>query len=384
MTSRLHLTVDGPAAAPVLLLGSSLGTAAAMWEPQVPLLAERFRVIRYDHLGHGRSAVPAGPYTLDLLGRELLRTLDDLDLRWVHYAGLSLGGMVGMWLAAHAPDRVRRLALLCTSASLGPAGPWRERAATVRAGGLPAIADAVVARWFTPAFAAARPGRGRRTPGHADRDLPGRIRGLLRGDRRDGPPPRPGPDRHADPGRRGRGRPGDPGGARPGDRRTRPRGAAGGGRRGGAPGQRRADPCRWADSCGNTSRNRVDDGRPRAARDRHDGTPAGARRRARRPRGRRHRRVHRRLPGLHHPLRVGRGVDPARSRPAYPQLHHPRRARHPAPRRGVGDARAGRAGQRAERAGGGGGPAPGRRLRWRTGGEPGVHGGPGGTAAGGG
>ncbi|WP_030486956.1 3-oxoadipate enol-lactonase [Micromonospora chokoriensis] len=157
MTTRLHLVVDGPATAPVLLLGSSLGTAAAMWEPQVPALAERFRVIRYDHLGHGRSAVPPGPYTLDLLGRELLRTLDDLDVPWVHYAGLSLGGMVGMWLAAHAPDRVRRLALLCTSASLGPPEQWRERAATVLADGLPAIADAVVARWFTPAFAAARP-----------------------------------------------------------------------------------------------------------------------------------------------------------------------------------------------------------------------------------
>ncbi|MEU4531205.1 3-oxoadipate enol-lactonase [Micromonospora ureilytica] len=157
MTSRLHLTVDGPAAAPVLLLGSSLGTAAAMWEPQVPALAEQFRVIRYDHLGHGRSAVPSGPYTLDLLGRELLRTLDDLDVARVHYAGLSLGGMVGMWLATHAPERVRRLALLCTSASLGPPEQWRERAATVRADGLPAIADAVVGRWFTPAFAAAHP-----------------------------------------------------------------------------------------------------------------------------------------------------------------------------------------------------------------------------------
>ncbi|MET8258005.1 3-oxoadipate enol-lactonase [Micromonospora sp. NPDC005205] len=157
MTSRLHLTVDGPAAAPVLLLGSSLGTAAALWEPQVPALAQRFRVIRYDHLGHGRSAVPPGPYTLDLLGRELLRTLDDLDVQWVHYAGLSLGGMVGMWLAAYAPDRVRRLALLCTSASLGPPEQWRERAATVLTGGMSAIADAVVARWFTPAFATARP-----------------------------------------------------------------------------------------------------------------------------------------------------------------------------------------------------------------------------------
>ncbi|MFD6679480.1 3-oxoadipate enol-lactonase [Micromonospora parva] len=157
MTARLHLTVDGPTVAPVLLLGSSLGTAAAMWDPQVPALARRFRVIRYDHLGHGRSAVPPGPYTLDLLGRELLRTLDDLDVPWVHYAGLSLGGMVGMWLATYAPERVRRLALLCTSASLGPPEQWRDRAATVRAEGLPTIADAVVARWFTPAFAAARP-----------------------------------------------------------------------------------------------------------------------------------------------------------------------------------------------------------------------------------
>ncbi|MBY8871381.1 3-oxoadipate enol-lactonase [Micromonospora sp. PLK6-60] len=153
----MHATVDGPATAPVLLLGSSLGTAGAMWEPQVPALAQRFRVIRYDHLGHGRSAVPAGAYTVELLGREVLRLLDDLGAARVDYAGLSLGGMVGMWLAAHAPDRVRRLALLCTSASLGPPEQWRDRAATVRAAGLPPIADAVVARWFTPAFAATRP-----------------------------------------------------------------------------------------------------------------------------------------------------------------------------------------------------------------------------------
>lgn len=158
MTSRLHNSEDGPAAAPVLLLGSSLGTTGAMWEPQVAALAKRFRVIRYDHLGHGRSAVPSGPYTMDLLGREVLRTLDDLDVPWVHYAGLSLGGMVGMWLAVHAPDRVRRLALLCTSASLGPPEQWRDRAATVRAVGLEAVADAVVARWFTPGFAADQPG----------------------------------------------------------------------------------------------------------------------------------------------------------------------------------------------------------------------------------
>ncbi|MFF0658969.1 MULTISPECIES: 3-oxoadipate enol-lactonase [Micromonospora] len=157
MTSRLHATLDGPTGAPVLMLGSSLGTTGIMWEAQLSALATRFRVIRYDHLGHGRSAVPPGAYTIDLLGREVLALLDDLDVRRAHYAGLSLGGMVGMWLAAHAPERVDRLALLCTSASLGPPEGWRQRAATVRAHGLEAIADAVVARWFTPAFAESRP-----------------------------------------------------------------------------------------------------------------------------------------------------------------------------------------------------------------------------------
>lgn len=157
MTSRLHATVDGPADAPVLVLGSSLGTTGAMWEPQLAALAARYRVIRYDHLGHGDSAVPLGPYRIELLGREVLALLDDLAVPRAHYAGLSLGGMVGMWLAAHAPERVDRLALLCTSASLGPAEGWRQRAATVRTAGMAAIADAVVARWFTPPFAESRP-----------------------------------------------------------------------------------------------------------------------------------------------------------------------------------------------------------------------------------
>ncbi|MEV6694676.1 3-oxoadipate enol-lactonase [Micromonospora sp. NPDC051196] len=154
---RLHATVDGPPDAPVLVLGSSLGTTGAMWQPQVAALATRFRVVRYDHLGHGGSPVPAGPYRIDLLGREVLRLLDDLAVGSAHYAGLSLGGMVGMWLAAHAPERIDRLALLCTSAYLGPADGWRARAASVRAGQLDAIADTVVTRWFTPGFAAARP-----------------------------------------------------------------------------------------------------------------------------------------------------------------------------------------------------------------------------------
>jgi 3-oxoadipate enol-lactonase len=157
VTSRLHASIDGPAGAPTLVLGSSLGTTGCMWRPQLGPLTERFRVVRYDHLGHGRSALPSGPCTIRTLGEDLLRLLDDLDVRRASYAGLSLGGMVGMWLAAHAPERLDRLALLCTSALLEPAQGWLDRAAAVRAGGTAAVADAVAARWFTPGFVATQP-----------------------------------------------------------------------------------------------------------------------------------------------------------------------------------------------------------------------------------
>ncbi|MFK3984688.1 3-oxoadipate enol-lactonase [Micromonospora sp. NPDC050397] len=157
MTGRLHATLDGPDNAPVLVLGSSLGTTGELWTPQLHALTRRFRVVRYDHAGHGRSALPPGPYTIDGLGAELLALLDDLGLRRVSYGGLSLGGMLGMWLAAYAPQRVERLALLCTSPLLGPAQGWADRAATVRRDGTGAIAGTVVGRWFTSAFAAARP-----------------------------------------------------------------------------------------------------------------------------------------------------------------------------------------------------------------------------------
>jgi 3-oxoadipate enol-lactonase len=157
MTSRLHANVDGPTDAPVLVLGSSLGTTGAMWQPQLAALTEHFRVVRYDHLGHGDSDVPDGPYTIAELGTAVLRLLDDLRVRRASYAGLSLGGMVGMWLAANAPDRIDRMVLLCTSAGLGPEQGWRDRAAATRAGGVEAVADTVVARWFTKGFAATRP-----------------------------------------------------------------------------------------------------------------------------------------------------------------------------------------------------------------------------------
>jgi 3-oxoadipate enol-lactonase len=151
-TAALHYTVDGPADAPVLLLGPSLGTTTELWAPQVPALAARFRVVRYDHRGHGRSPVPPAPYTLAELGGDVLAVLDTLGVGRAHVAGLSLGGMVSMWLAANAPDRVDRLVVVCSSARLGPPDMWADRAAAVRAGGLERIADAVIGRWFPPDF----------------------------------------------------------------------------------------------------------------------------------------------------------------------------------------------------------------------------------------
>jgi 3-oxoadipate enol-lactonase len=153
----VHVVEEGPPNAPAVVLSGSLGSTLAMWDPQVPALSERFRVIRYDHRGHGASPVPKGPYGIDDLGGDLLAALDDLGVRRAHVCGASMGGEVALWLAARAPERVDRLVLVCSCAWFGPPGPWLERAATVRAEGTGAVASAVVDRWFTPAFADANP-----------------------------------------------------------------------------------------------------------------------------------------------------------------------------------------------------------------------------------
>ena len=155
MTALLGYDILGADDAPPLILGGSLGTTRDMWGPQRGALAERLRVIRYDHLGHGTSPDPDGPTSLEELGRAVLGLADHLEVPRFHYCGLSLGGMVGMWLAINAPERIDRLVLLCTSAHMPPADAWRERAQTVEQHGCAAIADAVVDRWFTASFAQA-------------------------------------------------------------------------------------------------------------------------------------------------------------------------------------------------------------------------------------
>jgi 3-oxoadipate enol-lactonase len=148
-----------PGAGVPLLLGGSLGTTHAMWAPQVDGFAERVDTIAFDHRGHGRSPVPDGPYSIATLGGDVLALMDHLGLERASYCGLSLGGMVGQWLAINVPQRIDRLILISAAAHLPPARGWRERAEAVReAGSAGAVADAVVARWFTPRFAARQPG----------------------------------------------------------------------------------------------------------------------------------------------------------------------------------------------------------------------------------
>jgi 3-oxoadipate enol-lactonase len=153
----VHHTVTGPEDAPVLVLSNSLGTTSAMWDPQAEALAERFRLVRYDTRGHGESPTPPGPYSIDDVGGDVVALLDELGIERAHFAGLSLGGMTGMWLAGHAPERVDRLVLLCTSARMGPAQTWADRAATVREQGTGAIVEATLERWLTDGFRADHP-----------------------------------------------------------------------------------------------------------------------------------------------------------------------------------------------------------------------------------
>jgi len=142
---------------PALIFSGSLGTDLTMWQPQADVLKPHFCTLRYDLRGHGRSPVPPGPYSMDDLGSDLLALLDRLGIERASLCGLSIGGMISMWVAAHAPERVDRLVLCSTSAQLGPRESWLERAAIVRADGVQAVTDAVLERWFSPGFTRAHP-----------------------------------------------------------------------------------------------------------------------------------------------------------------------------------------------------------------------------------
>ncbi|WP_328563841.1 3-oxoadipate enol-lactonase [Streptomyces coelicoflavus] len=158
MTTLLHHLSEGPASAPPLLLGPSLGTSYALWDAVAPELSTAHRVIRWDLPGHGGSPADLiGPgATVADLAELVLALADSLGVERFSYAGVSLGGAVGLHLAVHCPERVSSLAVVCSSAHFNGAKPWEERAAQVRDEGLARLAESADARWFTPGFTVPR------------------------------------------------------------------------------------------------------------------------------------------------------------------------------------------------------------------------------------
>lgn len=159
---ELNYLLEGPAGAPVLVLSNSLGTDLHMWDAQIPAFTQHFQVLRYDTRGHGASLVSAGPYSIEQLGRDVLALLDALNIAKASFCGLSMGGLIGQWLAINTPERIERLVLCNTAAKIGTPEVWNPRIDTVLSGGAQAmrdLRDASISRWFTADFAEAQPGK---------------------------------------------------------------------------------------------------------------------------------------------------------------------------------------------------------------------------------
>ncbi len=153
----IHYELNGPEDAPVLVFSNSLGTDLSMWDTQRNLLSKEFRILCYDMRGQGQSSVLPGDTSIGELARDFLGLLDALGLKHVTFCGLSMGGMIGIWLGVNEPARLRRLVLCNTAARIGTTDMWNARIASVRRGGMKAISAAVLERWFSPQFCATSP-----------------------------------------------------------------------------------------------------------------------------------------------------------------------------------------------------------------------------------
>jgi 3-oxoadipate enol-lactonase len=155
--ARIHYDLSGPDDAPVLVFSNSLGANFTMWDSQLPELAKRCRVLRYDTRGHGQSSVTPGPYSIEKLTRDVLGLLDELQFDRVFFCGLSMGGQTGMCLGLTAPTRLHKLILCNTAAKIGTPEMWNQRVEAVRAGGMRSVSTVVIERWLSPAFRAKSP-----------------------------------------------------------------------------------------------------------------------------------------------------------------------------------------------------------------------------------
>ena len=154
---EINVKIEGPENAPVLMLSNSIAADLSMWDPQAPEFAKRFRLIRYDRRGHGASGVPKAPYSMEAMGRDVLAVLDKLGIKSINWCGLSMGGMVGQWLGANAPERIDKLILCNTHYYYADKAPWNDRIKAAREKGMAALAPAFMERWFTKDFREGHP-----------------------------------------------------------------------------------------------------------------------------------------------------------------------------------------------------------------------------------
>jgi len=150
--ATLHVQIEGNAAHPTLLLSNGLGTNSNMWSPQMPAFMEYFQVVRYDVRGHGKSMSTPGDYSIALLAHDALGILDTLKIDKAYFCGLSMGGMIGQWIGAHAPERLSRMVLSNTGSKLGTVESWNDRIASVHRDGMEGLVEPSLARWLTPMF----------------------------------------------------------------------------------------------------------------------------------------------------------------------------------------------------------------------------------------
>lgn len=156
---KTNYKITGTPNSPVLVLSNSLGADLGMWDELIPFLAPYFRVLQYDTRGHGRSEVTETPYSIDLLGNDVIDLLNELKLEKIYFCGLSMGGLIGQWLGIHHPDRIIKLILSNTDAKIGTVENWNERINTITKDGIQAIVDGTMERWFTDDFRAKNPNR---------------------------------------------------------------------------------------------------------------------------------------------------------------------------------------------------------------------------------
>lgn len=154
---QIHYRLDGDPGNPVLVLSNSLGASLSVWDAQVEAFSRKFRVLRYDARGHGQSSNPPGPYSMEAFGHDLLDLLDELDIDTFCFCGLSMGGMLGLWLGIYSPSRIRKLVLCNTAPRIGVTEAWNERIVEVLQNGVKSISEGTLGRWLTPQFRSSHP-----------------------------------------------------------------------------------------------------------------------------------------------------------------------------------------------------------------------------------